>query len=86
MAYDTTISGRWNIEYTSKRIYRGDDTDPGGIYQDTVDASVDLYSWVQDTFDEAEAMDNKVPMSAQTPNAFSMINGWFVDDRSVKYR
>ncbi|RMH21493.1 MAG: hypothetical protein D6698_02700 [Gammaproteobacteria bacterium] len=44
-----------------------------------------LYSFIQDTFDELIAMDDTVPMSAQTPTEFTLINGWFIDDESTKY-
>lgn len=45
----------------------------------------ELYSWLMDTFDELDYMDDPVPMSAQTPTEYTMINGWFIDDESVKY-
>jgi len=98
MAFDPTISGRWVINYNSKRIYRVSGKYPGADLPfkegrirvnppgwNSIDSVVDLYSFLQDSFDEAESMDDKVPMSAQTPNAFTMINGWFIDDESVKY-
>jgi hypothetical protein len=44
-----------------------------------------LYSFMQDTFDELVQMDDTVPMSAQTPTEFTMINGWFIDDDSTQY-
>ncbi len=44
-----------------------------------------LYSYVQDTFDELGQMDDQVPMSAQTPTEYSLINGWFIDEVSIKY-
>ena len=44
-----------------------------------------LYSFIQNTFDELGQMDDTVPMSAQTPTEFTMINGWFIDDESTKY-
>lgn len=44
-----------------------------------------LYSYVQDTFDELGQMDDMVPMSAQTPTEYSLINGWFIDEVSIKY-
>lgn len=44
-----------------------------------------LYSYLQDTFDELGQMDDKVPMSAQTPTDYTMINEWFVDEVSIKY-
>lgn len=44
-----------------------------------------LYSYIQDTFDELGQMDDQVPMSAQTPTEYSLINGWFIDEVSIKY-
>jgi hypothetical protein len=44
-----------------------------------------LYSYLQDTFDEVGQMDDKVPMSAQTPTEYSLINNWFIDEVSIKY-
>lgn len=44
-----------------------------------------LYSYLQDTFDELGQMDDQVPMSAQTPTEYSLINGWFIDEVSIKY-
>lgn len=51
----------------------------------TVYTSRALYSFIQNTFDELGQMDDTVPMSAQTPTEFTMINGWFIDDESTKY-
>ena len=44
-----------------------------------------LYSFIQDTFDELVQLDDTVPMSAQTPTEFTLINGWFIDDNSIKF-
>lgn len=44
-----------------------------------------LYSYLQDTFDELGQMDDKVPMSAQTPTDYTLINEWFIDEVSIKY-
>jgi len=44
-----------------------------------------LYSWLMNTFDEQGAMDDEIPMSAQTPSAYSIINNWFIDDLTCKY-
>ncbi len=44
-----------------------------------------LYSFIQDTFDELVQLDDTVPMSAQTPTEFTLINGWFIDDETVKF-
>lgn len=49
-----------------------------------VDTVRDLYSFLMDTFDELGAMDDTIPMSAQTPTEFTLINGWFIDEESLK--
>lgn len=43
-----------------------------------------LYSWLMDTFDEPGYMQYSVPMSAQTPTQYTIINSWFVDDTTMK--
>jgi hypothetical protein len=37
------------------------------------------YSWLMDEFDDLIQMDDVVPISAQTPTAYTHINGWFLD-------
>ena len=44
-----------------------------------------LYSHLQDMFDDLGQLDDTVPMSAQTPTEYSLINGWFIDEVSIKY-
>jgi hypothetical protein len=63
------------ISYTTAFV----DDRPPNIY--TVN---ELYSWLQDTFDEPSYMQYPVPMSAQTPTQYTIINAWFIDDNSVK--
>lgn len=43
-----------------------------------------LYSFLQDTFDEPAQMDDPVPMSAQTPTQYTLINNWFMSDNTMK--
>ncbi|TET41495.1 MAG: hypothetical protein E3J60_04505 [Dehalococcoidia bacterium] len=71
------ISDDFSIHYTDKRVYHSSGT--------TVYDVNDLYSWLMDIFDELDQMDDPVPMSAQTPTEYTMINEWFIDDESVKY-
>lgn len=71
------ISSDFTIDYVNKLIVHS-----SGTTTYTVNA---LYSYIQDTFDELNQLDDTVPMSAQTPTAYTMINGWFIDDQSVKY-
>ena len=53
------------IDYTTAFV----DGRPPDIY--TVN---ELYSYLQDVFDEPEQMDDPVPMTAQTPTQYTMIN------------
>jgi len=70
------------IDYTNKRIYM----DHAYVEaSDTEYTSQELYTYIQETFDELGQMDDTIPMSAQTPNAFTMINGWFIDDETIKW-
>ncbi|PIR79971.1 MAG: hypothetical protein COU25_02665, partial [Candidatus Levybacteria bacterium CG10_big_fil_rev_8_21_14_0_10_35_13] len=69
------VSGDFTIDYTNKRIYHSANTT---IY--SVNA---LYSYLQDTFDELTQMDDTIPMSAQTPTEYTLINGWFMNEARV---
>jgi hypothetical protein len=76
----TFLGNRWDIDYTAKRIYRDTAESPT-----VTDTSLALYSALQDLFDQPDQMDDPVPMSAQTPTAFTIINQWFLDDESTQY-
>jgi len=43
-----------------------------------------LYSYLQDTFDEPGFLQYEIPMSAQTPTQYTLINQWFIDDETMK--
>ena len=73
----------WAIDYTNKRVYNKKALGIDGTT--TVYDVNNLYSNLMDTFDELDQMDDPVPMSAQTPTEYTMTNGWFIDDESVKY-
>lgn len=65
------IGDDWTINYSTKKISH---TSGSTVY--TVNQ---MYSWIMDTFDELAQMDDTVPMSAQTPTVYSLINGWQFD-------
>jgi hypothetical protein len=44
-----------------------------------------IYSYLQDMFDEIGNTVIDVPMSAQTPTEYTLINGWFIPEDSFKY-
>ena len=63
------------INYTAKTITVGTNT-----Y--TVNS---LYSYLMDTFDELAQMDDDVPMSAQTPTVYTMLNSWTLAGTSTNF-
>lgn len=72
------IQDDWSIDYVNKTI-----THATGTTRYTVNA---LYSWLMDLFDDAGQMDDPVPMSAQTPTEYTLINGWsFGSDGDLGY-
>lgn len=70
------------IDYVNRRIYQ-DHAYVAGT--DTPYKTQELYSYIMGVMDDQAQMDDMVPISAQTPNAFTMINGWFIDDETVKW-
>lgn len=71
------IADDWTLDYTGKTI-----THSSGTTVYTVNA---LYSWLMDVFDDASQMDDDVPISAQTPTEYSLINGWSIPEASYQY-
>ncbi|MFA7301583.1 MAG: hypothetical protein WC069_04690 [Candidatus Shapirobacteria bacterium] len=51
----------------------------------TVYSVKELYSYLQDYFDNLGYLDDQIPMSASTPTEYNLINGWFINDDSFKY-
>lgn len=74
------LGNRWDIDYNAKRVFRDVSVTPT-----VTDSALALYSALQDLFDEPDQMDDPVPMSAQTPTAFTWINQWFFDDESSQF-
>jgi hypothetical protein len=72
------IADDWTINYGTKEISHTSGS--------TVYTCNEMYSWLMDTFDELGQLDDDVPMSAQTPTAYSLINGWaFSADSDYEY-
>lgn len=51
----------------------------------TVYSANALYSWLMDEFDELALLDDTVPISAQTPTSYTMINGWYIEEALTHY-
>ena len=76
------IADDFLIDYTDKRIrYIGGFTNglPDSIY-----TSNEWYTFLQDTFDELTQLDDTIPVKADTPTEYQIINGWFIDDVSTQ--
>lgn len=71
------IASDWTVNYGAKTITHTSGT--------TVYTVLEMYSWLMDLFDDAAQMNDTVPMSAQTPNAFSLINGWSIPAASYPF-
>lgn len=67
-----------SIDYVNKII--GRDASPATTLY-TVNA---LYSYLMTVFDDLAQMDDQVPMSAQTPTSYTMINGWYIREDLVR--
>jgi hypothetical protein len=76
------IQDDFTIDYVNRRITYTTafvEDRPPSIY--TVN---ELYSFLQDTFDEPAQMDDPIPMSAQTPTQYTLLYPWFIDNESMK--
>lgn len=65
------IGDDFTIDYTNKRIHHFNGT--------TVYTVQEFYSWIMDEIDEEATIVYGVPMSAQTPTAYTMTESWFLD-------
>lgn len=45
----------------------------------------EFYSFVNDLFDEPKYMPFQIPISANSKNDYSLINGWKIKMKSLKY-
>ena len=72
------ISSDFSLNYSTKKISHA-----SGSTRYTVNA---LYSWLMDLFDDANQMDDTVPIKANTPTEYELINGWeFNADSDLEY-
>lgn len=72
------ISDDFSLNYSTKKISHA-----SGSTRYTVNA---LYSWLMDLFDDASQMDDTVPIKANTPTEYELINGWeFNADSDLEY-
>jgi len=76
------IQDDYNIDYVNKCLeYTGGFTN--NIPDSTYDVN-ELYTFIQDTFDEPAQLDDDNPMGASTPTSYQVLYPWFLDDESIK--
>lgn len=73
-----TIAGDFTINTTTKTIRHI-------IGETPIYSAKELYTWLMDYFDDSGLMDDTIPMTAQTPTEFTLVNGWFMDDTSMQF-
>ena len=67
----------FSLDYTNKIINHDSGT--------TIYTGLAFYSEMMDLFDALNQMDDAVPISAQTPTQFTIINGWYISAASLEY-
>ena len=73
------IDKDFKIDFENKRIYY---TPQGSGVVYTVNQ---LYSYLQDTFDEPENMRHDIPIEAKSKTKYFLINGWTISEGDLKY-
>jgi hypothetical protein len=72
------IKNNFKIDFERKNIsYVGSGEKTYGVKE--------LYSFLMDLFDEPENMKYDIPIVAKSETEFKLINGWFVDKKSLKF-
>lgn len=73
------IGDDFKIDFENKKIYH---LKSGGSKIYTAN---ELYSYLQDVFDEPDKMEYATPIRAVSPTQYRLISGWTIDKKSLKY-
>ncbi len=73
------ISQDFKIDFDHKKIYYSQ-AGSGAVY--TLN---ELYSYLQDIFDELENMTYQVPIRAESQTTYLLTNGWTIDTKSRNF-
>jgi hypothetical protein len=76
------IADDFTVDLVDKKILTTQ-TAVNGIFPNIYSMN-ELYVFLQDFFDEPDRMDDDIPLSAQTPTEYTMLNTWFIDDDTIK--
>jgi len=74
------IDSDFTIDFVTKRIRRADAPGSTDVYLVN-----DMYSYLQNVFDDLDQMDDDVPMSAQTPTEYTLTNGWIILEECIPF-
>lgn len=73
------IKDNLKIDFKKKKIFCNP---KGSVKMYTVQ---EIYSLIQDIFDEPENMKYEIPIVAKSKTKYSLINGWTIDNESLKH-
>ncbi len=73
------ISADFKIDFVHKKILHQK------LGSDTVYPVNELYSYLQDTFDELENMHYDIPILANSSSSYTLINGWSINKEGRKF-
>lgn len=73
------IAKDFKLDFDKKKIYYNS-KGSGRVYSVN-----ELYSYLQDVFDEPENMSYQMPISAKSKTKYFLINGWTIDKESLKF-
>lgn len=79
MVRNIMISNDFKIDFENK-IISYNPSGSGKIY--TIN---ELYSFLQDTFDEPQNMRYDIPIKAKSKTKYLLINGWTIDEEGMKH-
>lgn len=73
------IDKDFKIDFENKKIYYNPEGS-GKVYSVN-----ELYSYLQDTFDEPANMRYDIPIQAKSKTKYLLINGWTIDEEGLKH-
>lgn len=73
------IADDFKIDFGNKKISHNSEG------SETVYTVNELYSYLQDTFDEPGNMTYDIPIQAKSKTKYLLINGWTIDEEASKH-
>lgn len=73
------IKDDFKIDFKNKKIYHAK-SGSAKIY-----SANELYSYLQDVFDEEDKMEYDIPIKAISLTQYELINGWTIDEAGIAH-